>query len=108
MSDDLTKHLAERTDPILKLKAHLERHKNREQAFFSTAGLQTLLDRLEQMRGHNEALESQLAQMRKDAVSVGRDMHRLIEQKVVLEAQVKRLLANESKRITEALMDTGK
>jgi len=100
---DLEKHLAERTDPIARLKAHLERHKSREQAFFSIAGLRALL------------INYQLAESERDEARVERDF---VQQELLaalqerddalvradeLKRQVERLVAKEGERIGDQL-----
>jgi hypothetical protein len=45
-------------DPVERLKAHLEKHKHRDQVFVSTVGLRTLLDRV-------EAAEKRVAELEK-------------------------------------------
>jgi len=76
MTDALQQHLNERTDPIERLRAHLEKHKHHQQAFFATAGLSALLERLKTTETKVDALQ----------------------------AQVERLLGKEGKRIGEALV----
>lgn len=99
--------IAEREEKIEQLQkeyANLEASWNARPTGTRSQRESQLEKEVEQLRGHNSTLEAQLVQMRKDAVSVGRDMYRLVEQKDALEAQVKRLLAKEGERISKALV----
>jgi hypothetical protein len=72
-------------DRIEKLREHLERHKNRQQAFFSIDGPRALFEKLGEVTLLEEKLKS--AEMRA----------------YQLEGQVKRLLSEKAKDIGKAL-----
>jgi len=78
-------------DPIERLRAHVEKHKHHQQAFFSTAGLKALLDALDDVRGMFVIMEKELV-----ALTVQRD---------ALKAQVERLLVGKGKDISKALRE---
>jgi hypothetical protein len=76
-------------DHIEKLRAHLERHKHRQQAFFSIDGLRALLKELEDVQAM--------------FVMVEKENQALTMRATQLEAQVKGLIAKEGQRISTAL-----
>jgi hypothetical protein len=80
-------------DPIERLRAHVEKHAHHQQAFFSTAGLKTLLEELDRLQGALATCRELLE--RRQGLRDG------------LKAQIDRLLAAEAKRIEEALLYTG-
>lgn len=78
-------------DPILKLKAHLEKHKNREQAFFSIAGLAVLLTRLALRDTQVERLQKEVERLKQDVTywndqAMSKETH-----KTELRAEIERL-----------------
>jgi hypothetical protein len=82
------------SDEIEHLRKHVESHKNSERAMFTIAGLKALLDELDDARGLFVAVEQENVALTAKVAS--------------LKEQVERLLANEAKRISEKLVDTGK
>ncbi len=81
-------------DPIERLRAHVEKHRHHQQAFFSTAGLMVLLD----------LLDTQARQFREFVERDADDAIELSRQRDELKAQVERLLAKEGNRIEKALV----
>lgn len=78
-------------DPITKLRAHLERHKNREQAFFSTAGLAVLLTRLALRDTQVERLQRERDDIHTLWLKCCSNSVALVHQRDELKVQVERL-----------------
>jgi len=110
-------------DPILKLAVHLEKHRNRKQAFFSTAAMRALLTKLaamdEQLVKIIKEFDNLEANWRARPTGTKADRERQLEKELEqtraardanferaeqLEAQVKRLLTKESDRISKVLV----
>jgi hypothetical protein len=56
MTDDVEDRLQEHLDPIYRLRLHLARHRNVKQAYFSIAGVLTLLEQRDALKAQVERL----------------------------------------------------
>ena len=109
-------------DPIDRLRAHVEKHKHHQQAFFSTAGLTALLDLIRSLREDNHDLARQHDEAkqtlsdwttdigvrgfarRSELDAAKAEVETLTKQRDELKAQVERLLAKEGERIGKTLV----